>query len=129
MANTTVWRNKMSKIVLVETVSTFRHVYAVRLPDEEPNEYAVDDVVWNTDLIDSPLSEVTQKHISEDIFSHRVITEDEYLELFDRENDYLKEWPREKKLEFIFDSATQAPNIIHGNQEVDFGKPVGKEIW
>ena len=132
MANTTVWRNNMSKIVLVETVSTFRHVYAVRLPDDEPNENAVDDVVWKAlawDVIDPPIKEVTQKHISEEIFSHRVVTEDEYIELFDRENDYLKDWPREKKLEFIFDSATQAPNIIHGNQEVDFGKPVGKEIW
>ena len=119
----------MPKIVLVETISTFRHVYAVRLPDDEPNENAIDDVVWNADLIDSSLSEVSQNHIGEDIFSHRVVTEDQYIELFDRENDYLKEWPREKKLEFIFDSATQAPNIIHSNQEVDFGKPVGKEIW
>jgi hypothetical protein len=129
MANTTVWRNNMPKIVLVETISTFRHVYAVRLPDDEPNENAIDDVVWNADLIDSSLSEVSQNHIGEDIFSHRVVTEDQYIELFDRENDYLKEWPREKKLEFIFDSATQAPNIIHGHEEVDFGKPVGKEIW
>ena len=35
----------MSKIVLVETVSTFRHVYAVCLPDDEPADYALDDVV------------------------------------------------------------------------------------
>ncbi len=113
----------MSKIVLVETVSTFRHVYAVRLPDDEPNENAVDDVVWNADLPDSSLTEVTQNHIGEDIFSHHVVTEDEYIELFDRENGYLSEWPREKKLEFIFDSAANR------HKEVDFGKPVGKETW
>ena len=35
----------MSKIVLVETISTFRHVYAVELNDDEPAEYALDDVV------------------------------------------------------------------------------------
>ena len=35
----------MSKIVLVETVSTFRHVYAVELNDNDPAEYALDDVV------------------------------------------------------------------------------------
>ena len=35
----------MSKLVLVETVSTFRHAYVVRLPDHEPAEYAVDDVI------------------------------------------------------------------------------------
>ena len=75
----------MSKIVLVETISTFRHVYAVRLPDDEPNQNAIDDVVWNVDLPDSSLTEVTQNHISEEVFSHHVVTEDEYIELFDRE--------------------------------------------
>lgn len=115
----------MSKIVLVETISTFRHVYAVRLPDDEPNQNAIDDVVWNVDLPDSSLTEVTQNHISEEVFSHHVVTEDEYIELFDRENEYLREWPREKKLEFIFDS-TQKSRL---HKEVDFGKPVGKENW
>ena len=70
----------MSKIVLVETVSTFRHVYAVRLEDNEPVEYALDDVVMNVN--DNKISEVTQSHIAEDIFSHRVVTEKEYLEMF-----------------------------------------------
>ena len=50
------------------------------------------------------LTEVAQNHVSEDIFTHRVVTESEYLELFDRENDYLKDWTKDKKLEFIFDS-------------------------
>ena len=96
----------MSKIVLVETVSTFRHVYAVRLPDNEPVEYALDDVFdsFTGGTYQDKLTEVAQNHVSEDIFSHRVVTEDEYLELFDRENDYLSGWPKEKKLEFIFDS-------------------------
>jgi hypothetical protein len=114
----------MSKIVLVETVSTFRHVYAVRLPDDEPNQNAIDDVVWNVDLPDSSLTEVTQNHISEEVFSHHVVTEDEYIELFDCGHSYLSEWPREKKLEFIFDSTKNSR--LH--KEVDFGKPVGKEI-
>ena len=106
----------MSKIVLVETVSTFRHVYAVRLRDDEPNDHALDDVVCN--LHNDNISEVSQNHISEDIFSHRVVTEDEYLELFDRENDYLKNWSKDKKLEFIFQR----------EKEVDWGPDVGKEI-
>ena len=96
----------MSKIVLVETVSTFRHVYAVRLPDSEPNDYALDDVInaiTGGEYQDN-LQEVTQNHINEDIFSHRVITEKEYLEMFDRENAYLSGWLNEKKLEFIYDS-------------------------
>ena len=53
----------MSKIVLVETVSTFRHVYAVRLPDGDPVDYAIEDVVMNMDNVDI-LSEVSQNHIA-----------------------------------------------------------------
>ena len=95
----------MSKIVFVETISTFRHTYAIRLPDNEPNEYALDDI---TDAItkgsyEDKLSDMSQNHISEDIFSHRVITEEEYLEIFD--------------------------SVKHRNKEYDFGAPVGKEVW
>jgi hypothetical protein len=91
----------MSKIVLVETVSTFRHVYAIDLDDNEPNEYALDDVVCETYPL-GKLEEFSQQHISEDIFSHRVVTEEEYIKLFDEMNDYLKEWPPEQKKKFIF---------------------------
>lgn len=94
----------MSKIVLVETVSTFRHVYAVRLPDDEPVDWAIEDVLYNIDSADSKISEVSQNHVAENIFDHRVVTEEEYLELFDRDNHYLSNWPKEKKLEFIYDS-------------------------
>ena len=94
----------MSKLVLVETVSTFRHTYVVKLPDNEPDDYALDDVVCGIDNLNDDLTDVTQNHIAEDIFSHRVITEKEYLEMFDRENAYLSGWPTEKKLEFIYDS-------------------------
>ena len=88
----------MPKIVLVETVSMFRHVYAVELNDDEPNEYALDDVTMQEKGLDG----FAQEHISEDIFSHRVITEEEYIKLFDELNDYLKSWPPEQKKSFIY---------------------------
>ena len=94
----------MSKLVLVETVSTFRHTYVIKLPDSEPDDYALDDVVCGIDNLNDNLTDVTQNHISEDIFSHRVITEDEYLEMFDRENAYLSGWSNEQKMRFIFDT-------------------------
>ena len=105
----------MSKIVLVETVSTFKHTYAIRLPDSDPNDYALDDVMYSITggEYQDNLQDVTQNHISEDIFSHRVITEDEYLEMFDRENAYLSGWPTEKKLEFIYDSLKNREARIH----------------
>jgi hypothetical protein len=93
----------MPKIVLVETVSTFRHMYAVEVRDEDPIEYALDDVVmFATGEFTAKMEEFAQKHIDESIFSHREITEDEYLKIFDKENDYLKEWTAEEKKRFIY---------------------------
>jgi hypothetical protein len=92
----------MSKIILVETVSTFRHVYAVELEDHEPAEYALDEVVVSCTGGKTKLEEFAQKHIDESIFSYREISEEEYLNIFDRENDYLKEWSSEKKKQFIY---------------------------
>ena len=88
----------MSKIILVETVSTFRHLYAIELQDDEPNEYALDTVTMQ----EKGLDEFAQVHIGEDIFSHREISEEEYLKIFDQENDYLKEWEPEQKKRFIY---------------------------
>lgn len=91
----------MPKIVLVETVSTFRHMYAVELEDGVPNEYALDDITWAATGGSVELEEFAQKHIAEDVFSHREITEDEYLKIFDKENDYLSDWDVEQKKRFI----------------------------
>ena len=88
----------MSKIVLVETVQTFRHLYALELKDDEPTEYALDTVVMQ----EKGLDEFAQQHINEDIFSYRVISEEEYIQIFDQMNDYLKEWPAEEKKKFIY---------------------------
>ena len=88
----------MSKIVLVETVSTFRHVYAVELNDDEPIEYALDDVTMQ----EKGLDEFAQVHIGEDVFSHRVISEEEYIQMFDELNDYMKQWTPEQKKKFIY---------------------------
>ena len=33
--------------------------------------------------------------------SHREISKEEYMTLFDKDNDYLKSWKEEKKLTFI----------------------------
>mgnify|MGYP006272561709 CR=1 FL=1 len=110
----------MSKIVLVETVSTFRHVYAVRLPDGDPVDYALDDVVCNMDKIDI-LSEVSQNHIAENIYDYHVVTEDEYLEMFDRDNSYLSSWTKEQKMGLIFDSVKHR----HDQSNEDFVSPDG----
>ena len=92
----------MSKIVLVETISSFRHLYAVELPDDAPNEYALDDVVMNVSSDEPEFEEFGQQHIDEIILSHRVIDEKEYLRLFDEVSSYLSEWTDDEKKRVIF---------------------------
>jgi hypothetical protein len=92
----------MSKIVLVETVSMFRHIYAVELTDNDPPEYALDDVIDSLNQ-ETKLEEFAQEHIEENIFSHRVITEEEYLQLFDQHHPYAAPlWTNEEKKKYIF---------------------------
>jgi len=92
----------MPKIVLVETVSIFRHMYAVEVRDEDPIEHALDDVVMNAASTVNGLEDFAQKHVAEDIFSYREITEEEYIKIFDKENDYLKDWTAEQKKRYIY---------------------------
>ena len=84
------------KLYLVETVSMFRMRYVVEALEEE---HALDEVVCgvgNTDF-----QEFSQHHVDEVISSSREISKDEYLKIFDKDNDYLESWSEEKKMEFI----------------------------
>lgn len=82
------------ELVLVECVSTFRMRYVVEVP-EGKKDWACDSVVMQE------VEEMSQHHIGEDIISHRVISEDEFLRIFDEDNDYLKGWKPEQKTRCI----------------------------
>ena len=84
------------ELVLVETMSTFKHTYVVKVPKGKA-EWALDTVVMEE------AEEMSQEHITESIFSHRTITKEEYLKEFDIRNDYLKNWDEEQKMRFIKD--------------------------
>ena len=87
------------KLYLVETVSIFRHRYVV---SANTAGHAEDEVVMNTTgSFDEKWNEFSQKHVSEDIVTTREITPDEYMKLFDEDNDYLKQWTDVEKMQFI----------------------------
>lgn len=86
-------KEKEMKTYLVETVSIFRHRYAIRA---ESLEHAYDTVVMNE------AEEFSQKHIDENIVSGRELSEEEYLEMFDQDNDYLKNNETESKMRYIY---------------------------
>jgi hypothetical protein len=87
---------KETDIIWVEAISTFRMVYAVRVPKGK-EEWAYDTIVMND------AEEVGQEHLGETIVAGRVISESDYLKEFDKLNGYLKSWDNEKKLSKITD--------------------------
>jgi len=83
----------MKKLVLVDAISSYRMRYVVEV--EEVLEHALDTVVMEE------ATEFSQLHIGEQISSYREITEEEYVKIFDADNNYLKNWDNEKKFNFI----------------------------
>ena len=81
--------------VLVDTVSQFRMRYMVQVPVGK-KEWALDTVTMNE------AKEFSQEHIGETIVSHRVVTEEEAIQICDEDNDYCKTWSDEKKIDVFF---------------------------
>ena len=80
---------------LVETISMFRMRYVIEGQDET---HACDEVTMNND---GNLREFSQLHLDEIISSSREISDEEYLALFNRDNDYLAGWTDEEKFSFV----------------------------
>jgi hypothetical protein len=87
------WKHMMPKY-LVETVSVFRMRYVIEAKNASD---AKDEVTMNV----GELAEFSQLHIDEMITSARQIDKKEYLRLFDEDNEYLKAWSKEQKLNWI----------------------------
>lgn len=86
------------KLYMVETVSIFRHRYVVEAREAE---HAADEVVMGLGQNSSDFSEFSQKHVDELITSTREISVDEYLKVFDEDNDYLSKWSIPQKMQYI----------------------------
>lgn len=83
---------------MVDVLSQFLTRYCVEVEDDI--DHALDEVVINES--DANFHEFSQQHLEPTvILSHREITEDEYLKMFDADNNYLKIWSKEQKLKFI----------------------------
>jgi len=57
--------------------------------------HACDEVTMNND---GNLHEFSQVHLDEIITSTRQLTDEEYISLFNQDNDYLQSWTDEQKL-------------------------------
>jgi hypothetical protein len=59
---------------------------------------AKDEVTMNND---GSLHEFSQQHLDEVITSAREIDREEYLRMFNEDNDYLQDWDEEQKFKFV----------------------------
>lgn len=89
--------------VMVDTISMFRIRYVVETPDDHP-EYALDTVT------EQKAKEFSQQHLDEVIVSHRVVSLDEAIKVYDQDNNYLSKWSIEQKINQGFTSKQDIEN-------------------
>lgn len=97
--------NLDKKYVVVTAVSSYRVRYAI--PMDELQALNIDHPVETTWALDSvtceEVKEFSQEWLGEHIVDHSVLTEEEILELFDKDNAYLKDWTEDQKISLIRD--------------------------
>ena len=88
----------MKKLVMVEVLSQFRNRYVVEVEDDI--DHALDDYICNEHNIE--YKEFSQKHLEPTvIIDHYEINKEEYLKMFNEDNDYLRSWTDDQKFSFI----------------------------
>jgi hypothetical protein len=87
----TMIKKEPTKIVMVDTVLTYRMRYAVEIPVDADIQQAFD-LVHQQEA-----AEFSQLYTGEVVSSHAVVTPAEYLQQFDADNAYLAAWTDEQK--------------------------------
>jgi len=96
------------KYVVVTAISQFKIRYVVPMSElQKENPDAPVDPLWALDGVTcNDYEEFSQDWLGEVITDWQVENEEQVLERFDRENDYLTGWTKEKKLEWIRNNGT-----------------------
>lgn len=97
--------NLTKRYVVITTVQTFKHRYAVPMDKlQELNADAEVEREWALDAVTlNEVKEFSQHHIGEQILDDMELNEEEVLQLFDSDNPYLSKWTKEQKLAWIRD--------------------------
>tara|TARA_E500000318_G_scaffold46730_1_gene44080 strand:- start:338 stop:640 length:303 start_codon:yes stop_codon:yes gene_type:complete len=90
-----------NRYVILTAISTHKVRYAI--PEEvlsaDTDQLLIDKA---TDAVTAEkVEEFSQEWLGETVIDERICTEEEMLEIFDRENDYLRGWTREEKIEYV----------------------------
>lgn len=90
--------------VVVTTICQFRHKYVMHKDDLQKlnPEYELDAIEWACDTVTAEeVEEFSQHWLGETISDAETVTENGMLELFDQENDYLRNWTRKEKIDWV----------------------------
>lgn len=82
----------MKKIYIIDAVSSYKISYAVTAESKEEAREKFEK---------GNLEEMGQQWLGERFIKSFEVTEDGYIAYFDEINDYLKEWTKEQKMQFI----------------------------
>ena len=95
----------MTKYAVVTAISQFRMRYVIPMDQLQMlNTDAPVELQWAEDCVTcEEVKEFSQKHLGETIVDTVEMSEEEILEFFDADNEYLSGWTEEKKLEWIKD--------------------------
>lgn len=93
----------MTKYAVVTCISQFRMRYVIPMEALQAlNADSSVDLNWAEDCVtNNEVAEFSQKHLGETIVDTLEMDEQEILEFFDADNEYLKNWPEKQKLEWI----------------------------
>tara|TARA_R100000951_G_scaffold104975_1_gene98476 strand:+ start:451 stop:720 length:270 start_codon:yes stop_codon:yes gene_type:complete len=77
--------------------------YAISMEElQKKNTASVVDPEWALDCVTcEEVEEFSQLYLGEQIIEHKVVDEEELLRIFDKDNDYLKDWSSDFKIEHI----------------------------
>jgi len=91
--------------VIVTAVSTFRQRYCIPMDElQAENTDMTVDPLWALDAVTcNDVNEFSSEHIGELIVDHEVLSEEEALAMYDRDNDYLKDLDESRKISMIRD--------------------------
>ena len=109
--------NENKDYVVVTAISMYRMRYVMHKNDLTISSPGIKTTLTSGDTTEIEIAmdavtmneceEFSQEHVGEYIIDTMEMSEDNVLELYDKENDYLNEWTKEKKLEHIRGKANE----------------------
>lgn len=101
--------NPDERYVVVTAISTHRMRYAIPMSELQKLNPEIDitdnpaiQIEWAEDSVTmEEVKDFSQDHLGEQIVDTFILDEERVLQLFDRDNDYLKSWTKEQKLKYI----------------------------